>query len=106
MGRVSVHHHSRRRELTLELFVAANGRTDHAEEIAETLLESPIISGHAAAYVVMQSSDVDADTIEDYDEDNLGGRLLVFPVETVNVEAVEGSGSEVVVTLRCTIEGG
>lgn len=91
MGRAATLHHSRRQEVTLELYLA--------EEDAETLLESPIISGHAAFSVVI-------DDASDYSETNLDGRLLVYPKHTPSIEASEGTGNEVVVTILGTLEGG
>lgn len=97
MGRAISHHHSRRREVDVELYVE--------EVLAEEWLRSPIISGHAAFYVVMQDVAVDPDTGDPYGEDNLGGRLLLYPIDTATIETIEGSGNEVVVAIRATLEG-
>jgi hypothetical protein len=93
MGRVDAYAHSRRREVTVELFIA--------EADAETLLESPIVSGHAAFYCV-----TNGDPTEEFGEDTLCGGILVYPVETPSIEASEGTGNDVVVTVRGTLEGG
>lgn len=98
MGRAAAHHYNRRRELSLEVFLA--------EDQAEELLASPIVSGHCAFCATMMGADVDPETGDEYDEENLGGRLLIYPVDTPSIESAEGSGGEVVVTIVGTIEGG
>lgn len=98
MGRAAAHHYNRRREVGLEVFIA--------EDEVEGLLGYPILSGHCALYATMMDDAVDPDTGEPYGEDNLGGRLLIYPVDTPSIESVEGSGGEVVVTVVGTIEGG
>lgn len=94
LGRAQTYTHSRRREVSLDLYF------DEAD--AESILQSPIASGHAAFYAVMQSVDVDPNTADDYDEDNLGGRLLVFPVDTPVSDQSEGRG-EVCLTILGTL---
>lgn len=101
MGRAVALPHSRRREVTIELFLA--------EADAETLLRSPIVSGHAQFYCVVEatlSEEFAYIPEQEYGEDNLGGRLLLSPIETPSIDASEGSGNEVIVSLLCVLEGG
>lgn len=86
-GRASVLHYGRASEVIVDFFVAA--------ELWELTRESPLLSGHAAFWLYFDS------TTDEFTEGELGGALLLFPLEALSIEQ-DSPDDYVWIRLRCT----